>query len=175
MKADRQMENTMTRRKLSSFLSIVGLSLFAFIIVNIGVWWLAPKFSGSIVKRNLPYILQSTEPVTLTENAPLVDIRDSNCTFHNFSCIEVFHCGYDDNTRISIYIYPIQQYYDENGKDVTPAMSREFEEILRIIHDSSYFTSNPETACIFVPSVDLLNQNLIDPIIISKILASLKW
>ena len=38
-------------------------------------------------------------------------------------------------------------------------MSAEFHEILQTIADSIYFTTDPEKACLYLPSIDLLNQN----------------
>lgn len=166
----------MARKQWTSFYPTAGVCLLLFIFVNITVWWLAPSFAGSKLSRNLPPELQSPEAVTLMASSPEPDPRDLNCTFHNFSCLEVYHCGYDDKTVISIYIYPIQQYYDETGSDMTPPMSTEFEEMLRVIAQSPYYTRDPETACFFIPSIDLLNQNWVKSSHqISQILASLKW
>ncbi|CAL1539459.1 unnamed protein product [Lymnaea stagnalis] len=165
----------MARKRCSSFYSITGLCLITFIFAMIGFHWLAPSWAGSALARNLPAELQSHEVVTMLIDSPHSEPRDSNCTFHNFTCLEVYHCGYDDKTVISLYIYPIQKYYDEQGVDITPPMSREFEEVLRVISRSPYYSKDPETACMLIPSVDLLNQNLIKPHQVSRILAGLKW
>lgn len=165
----------MGRKRWSSMYFAVGICLIVFAIISFGFWWLGPLFSGELLARDLPAELQSHETVVISPNSAQAEPRNINCTFHNFTCLEVYHCGYDDQTTISVYIYPIQQYYDENGNNITPPMSREFEEILRVIADSSYYTRDPETACLFIPSIDLLNQNLIKPDKVGQILAQLKW
>ncbi|XP_005097141.1 exostosin-2 [Aplysia californica] len=162
----------MARRKCPSFYS--GIFLIGFAFVVLGFWWLAP-FQDSKLSRTLASELQSDEKVVLMSSSPHAEPRDTNCTYHNFTCLEVYHCGYDDSTTISVYIYPIQQYYDENGNDITPPMSREFEEMLQVIAESPYHSHDPETACLFIPSIDLLNENLLNQTQVSQILASLKW
>ncbi|KAK0045554.1 exostosin-2 [Biomphalaria pfeifferi] len=164
----------MGKRKWS-FCSMAGICFVAFIFVNLGIWWLGPSWRAASYTRDLPPELLSHESVMLTSDSTPANPRDSNCTFHNFTCLEVYHCGYDDKSVISVYIYPIQQYYDEHGVDITPPMTREFQEILRTISQSLFYSKDPERACLFIPSVDLLNHNWIRPAQVSKILASLKW
>ncbi|KAH9508938.1 Exostosin-2 [Bulinus truncatus] len=172
--AEHNLETVMGRRKWT-FCSMFGICFIAFIFINIGIWWLAPGWRASSFTRDLPIELLSSEVVTLPSDSPPADTRDSNCTFHNFTCLEVYHCGYDDKTVISVYIYPIQQYYDDQGVDITPPMSKEFQEILRVISHSPFYSKDPEKACLFIPSIDLLNQNLFNTHQVSQILASLKW
>ena len=49
-----------------------------------------------------------------------------------------------------VYVYPIQE---------DAQMSPLFEEILNIIRTSPYITSNPEEACLFIPSFDTLDRD----------------
>ena len=163
------------RKKLPPFSTLVGIIVLFILAIIVTIWWIHPSFAGVLFVRDLPAELQTRTKVYLTADAPVPEARDLNCTFHNYSCTEVHHCGYDDSTTISVYIYPLQQYYDEKGNDITPPMSREFEEILRVIAKSPYYSNDPETACVFLPSVDLLNQNFINPVNVGKILASLPW
>ncbi|GFN83266.1 exostosin-2 [Plakobranchus ocellatus] len=164
-----------TRRKLPSFYASLGILGTFLVVIVICIWWFGANIGGSIFVRDLPAELQTRTKLYLTSDSPIPEPRDLNCTFHNYSCSEVHHCGYDDSTTISVYIYPLQQYFDEKGNDITPPMSREFEEILRVIANSPYYTNDPETACVFLPSIDLLNQNFINPDQVGKILASLPW
>ncbi|KAI8791941.1 exostosin-2 [Biomphalaria glabrata] len=172
--AEHNLQTVMGKRKWS-FCSMAGICFVAFIFVNLGIWWLGPSWRAASYTRDLPPELLSHESVMLTSDSTPANPRDSNCTFHNFTCLEVYHCGYDDKSVISVYIYPIQQYYDEHGVDITPPMTREFQEILRTISQSPFYSKDPERACLFIPSVDLLNQNWIRPAQVSKILSSLKW
>ncbi|XP_061193502.1 exostosin-2-like isoform X2 [Saccostrea echinata] len=99
--------------------------------------------------------------------------QDSKCTYH--TCVNVFHCGYNDKTRISVYVYPLVQYFDENGDQVSPILSREFYEILEAISESPYHTDNPETACLYVPTLDTLNQNNIRTKELGNLYTLLNW
>ena len=163
------------RRKLPPLQTAVAIIIAFTLVIVVSIWLFGSSLSGVLFVRDLPAELQTRTRVYLRANTPIPEARDLNCTFHNYSCTEVHHCGYDDSTTISVYIYPIQQYYDEKGNDITPPMSREFEEILRVIAKSPYYSNNPETACVFLPSIDLLNQNFINPENVGKILASLPW
>lgn len=99
--------------------------------------------------------------------------QNSKCTYH--SCVDVFHCGYNDRTRISVYVYPVVEYIDENGSQASPVLSREFNEVLETISDSPYYTNNPETACLFAPSFDVLNQNNVRTKALGKLYSLLQW
>ena len=83
-------------------------------------------------------------------------IPDDRCLFHN--CFDVYHCGYNDDNRLTVYIYPPTHFKDDHGNPINAPMSNEFHEVLQTVADSIYFTTNPEKACLFLPSIDLLNQ-----------------
>ena len=51
-------------------------------------------------------------PVTITNASPVASRRDSECTFHK--CFNVYECGYNDQTRISVYVYPLQKVCRNN-------------------------------------------------------------
>jgi glucuronyl/N-acetylglucosaminyl transferase EXT2 len=54
-------------------------------------------------------------------------------------------------------------------------LTKEFYTIIQTIVNSPYYTSNPNEACLFVPSIDLLNQNLINENLVGKSLATLQY
>ena len=56
------------------------------------------------------------------------------------------------------YAYPLVRYVDEDHVEIKP-ISKEFYEFLETVVNSKYYTSNPEDACIFIPSIDVLNEN----------------
>lgn len=102
------------------------------------------------------------------KDAELALKRNPNCSFYD--CFNVYRCGNHQN-KVTIYVYPLTQYSEEKS---TTWISKEFYKILKTLIDSPYYTSNPNEACIFVPSIDLLNQNLIDKNLVGKALASLR-
>jgi len=98
------------------------------------------------------------------KDAELARKRNPNCSFYD--CFNVYRCG----SHLSIYVYPLTEFSDENG---STSLTKEFYRILQTLVKSPYYTSNPNEACIFVPSIDTLNNNLIDSKLISKALSSL--
>lgn len=84
-----------------------------------------------------------------------------------FACFDIHRCGGGgyfstngavSNTSFSIYIYPIYQWVVD-GRKLQSSMSREFYQYLQWIKQSPYYVNDPNKACIFVPSIDLLNLN----------------
>ncbi|KAL5009577.1 hypothetical protein ScPMuIL_011882 [Solemya velum] len=148
-------------------------TLLVILLITAGTSFLLDN--GKQAKENdlLSLKLGEVEQVTLTKDNPSSTTRDKLCTFH--TCLDVYHCGYNDETKISIYVYPLKQYVDENGISLTLSISREYYEILKTIVESPYYTDDPDTACIYVPSVDFLNQNSVRLGEASQILQSLPW
>ncbi|XP_026466226.1 exostosin-2-like [Ctenocephalides felis] len=105
------------------------------------------------------------------DQAPSANPRNPKCS--HWDCFNVYRCGNKGHNQISIYIYPIKKYLDADDIPATGIMSKEFYFILKTIKDSKYYTSNPDEACIFVPSIDTLNQNRFRPKITSQALNSL--
>lgn len=95
-----------------------------------------------------------------------------NCTY--WDCFNIYKCGRTGHDRIAVYVYPPKKYVNENGVPATETISKEFYTILDTIIESKYYTSNPEEACIFVPSIDTLNQNRINLNLTSAALKSLQ-
>lgn len=102
------------------------------------------------------------------KDAELARKRNANCSFYD--CFNVYRCGNHQN-KVTIYVYPLTEFSEDKS---TTWISKEFYKILKTLIDSPYYTSNPNEACIFVPSIDLLNQNLIDKNLVGKALASLR-
>ena len=94
----------------------------------------------------------------------------TNCTFH--TCFDIYNCGYSDSNHIKIYVYSPTRYVDEQGRGLVLPPSKEFNEILATVVKSEYYTSDPARACLFLPTVDLLNQDSISLEHMAKILAS---
>lgn len=108
--------------------------------------------------------------VRFDKEAELARKRNPNCSFHD--CFNVYRCGNHQN-KVTIYVYPLTEYRDVSENSAT-WISKEFYKVLKTLMNSPYYTSNPNQACIFVPSIDILNQNLIDKNLVGKALASLR-
>ncbi|XP_023229199.1 exostosin-2-like isoform X2 [Centruroides sculpturatus] len=113
---------------------------------------------------------EGTPEVQILSKSSIAEKTDGNCNYYN--CFDVYRCGHSDN-MISIYIYPILRYVDENRVPISSPFSREFMEIMETILKSPYYTPDPQKACLFVPSLDLLNQNNVRLKEMSQVLASL--
>lgn len=103
--------------------------------------------AGLIDKLNL-----STGVSRKNENPNLIQ---PSCNF--FTCFDVYHCG-TKGSRLLVYVYP-EKHYGNSEKQVNNYLTKEFHSILQAIIKSKYYTSNPNEACVFVPSIDLLHPN----------------
>lgn len=125
------------------------------------------KSSNGVLTFNLANI----PVVVLEHNSELTENYNPNCSI--FDCFNVYKCGQKHQEKIAIYVYPLENYLDGTRKRKAFTLTREFYLILKAITETTYYTSNPQEACILVPSVDLLNQNNVDIDLVSKALASL--
>lgn len=129
--------------------------------------------SSNVIHSNFKINLDLDNlPNYFVNSEDLIEITNKNCTFWN--CFDVYRCGRKtESGRISVYVYPFYNYVDKNGKKINFPMSKEFYLIIKTIVNSPYYTSNPNTACIFIPSIDTLNLLNVDYIAVSKTLTSL--
>jgi glucuronyl/N-acetylglucosaminyl transferase EXT2 len=148
-------------RKFFMFLFAVALFL---VIMAFQMLW---AHNNNVNKKDqgMPHGHEAFMDITLTTEKPMP--TNHSCLFH--SCFDVYHCGYNDDNRISVYIYPPLRFLDADGNRVTLPMSAEFHEILTAIRESIYYTSDPDKACLFVPMVDVLNQNHVDIELTAKV------
>ncbi|XP_037806952.1 exostosin-2 [Lucilia sericata] len=107
--------------------------------------------------------------VRLAESADRSKERRQNCSI--WTCVDPYRCGHD---RISIYVYPLVEYIDASSGAEAAPLTQEFYQILSTIVKSPYYTSNPNQACLFVPSIDLINQNNVNIDLVNRALASLE-
>lgn len=70
-------------------------------------------------------------------------------------------------------MYPLVEYVDKDKVPITKKITLEFHNMLKAIAKSVYFTPDPDKACLFIPTIDLLNQNRIRHKDVGKALASL--
>ncbi|TRY55513.1 hypothetical protein DNTS_014029 [Danionella cerebrum] len=96
--------------------------------------------------------------VKIPVSSPIPERGDLSCRMH--TCFDVYRCGYNPKNKIKVYIYPLQRFVDEVGVSISSTgLSREYNDLLSAISDSDFYTDDMNKACLFVPSIDVLNQN----------------
>jgi len=100
--------------------------------------------------------------------------RKAGCHFYNSDCFDVYRCASRINGRLKVYVYPPVEYLNPSGDLISP-LSLEFDTMLKSLYSSDYYTPNPDEACIFVPSFDLLNSRHVDVELVGRVLHSLKY
>ena len=111
------------------------------------------------------------QTVIIRPHTPPAAASDRQCLFH--TCFDVYHCGYNADNTISVYIYPYVHFVDAAGVAVSLPLSREFAELREAIAHSRFSISDPDKACLFLPQIDLLNENSVRPRETSQSLAAL--
>lgn len=127
--------------------------------------------NSTINNKRVTLDLSDIPETVLVEDAELARARNGNCSY--WDCFNVYKCGQRDQDRIAVYVYPLHSYVDTKGTSAY-TLTKEFYYILKAITESSYYTPNPNEACIFVPTIDTLNQKLVQPNLVAKALASLQ-
>lgn len=160
------------------YIMLVTMILVAGLVLQLLSWIVMSYASshssqGSFLKfSGLDY--DSFQSVTIANTFLPAKPSQQNCTYH--TCFDVYRCGFNSGEglpQISVYVYPPVRYVDEAGVPLTLPMSAEFAELIQTITNSAYYTDDPSSACLLVPSIDLLNQNGVRLRTMSKILASL--
>lgn len=148
------------------------ICIFLLVMAAQVLWAHSNSESGNDASLRMPNGRMDKEIVIMSKSLK-PKAANNSCLFH--TCFDVYHCGYNDENRISVYIYPSVRYLDDKGVPIILTISKEFHEILQTISDSIYYTSDPEKACLFVPPVDMLNQNHVHSQQIAQVLAALPY
>ncbi|XP_076166476.1 exostosin glycosyltransferase sotv [Ptiloglossa arizonensis] len=138
---------------------VICLLIFTLLIILIATYHIF-KF-GNTQKRSVHNAislndLTSLHIQTLHANSLMVDTTNFSCTY--FGCFNVYRCGSQGN-KLLVYVYPPKMYVDASERPITSQMTKEFYLVLSTIISSKFYTPNPYEACIFIPSIDTLNQN----------------
>ena len=156
------------------FMALFATVLMAISLGVVVLVWPHESPPELVPDHKKPLKLPKASPIKILSDDPVSLPSQESCTFH--TCLDVYHCGYNDDTRISVYVYPLQEFVDENGATLLPSMSKEFYEIIEAVMESPFYTSDPTTACLFVPLIDVLNQNKVRLKETSRALAALqRW
>lgn len=139
----------------------IGLSLlFVLLLLLIIVTFQVIKFSdqqGVTIYNPISLDKITDLPVEAIDVESLSgDATNSTCTY--YGCFNTYRCGSLGN-KLLVYVYPPKTFVDGQDQSVSGQMTSEFYQILEAIVDSKFYTPNPRLACIFVPSIDTLNQN----------------
>jgi glucuronyl/N-acetylglucosaminyl transferase EXT2 len=103
-KYNREMGKQFTRSIYTKFFASI---LLLFILATIAWLWPEDSLPEVGVEKYNVMKLPSGPPVDIRNDSPMAAERDEMCTFHK--CFNVYECGYNDQTKISVYVYPIQQ------------------------------------------------------------------
>ncbi|RZF37962.1 hypothetical protein LSTR_LSTR005462 [Laodelphax striatellus] len=152
--------NILLNRYRRFFITVLAVLLISFLVICVGLLNLLPSFgflnSGSIIYHKINLNNFSGVPRVPVVESQLPAPRNDRCNY--FDCFNVYKCGHKGSGKILVFVYPVKEYVDHKGNAVAP-MSKEFFGILQAVVKSRYYTPNPEEACLFVPSIDTLNQN----------------
>lgn len=143
---------------------VIWIALIYVVIVS----W--PITQANVRNERISLDLSTVTKFVLDTDTELARPRNENCSY--WDCFNIYRCG----ERLSIYIYPLNDYHDaQRPKEPSSLtiLSKEFFELLKIIVESPYYTTDPTQACLLMPSIDALNLKRIDPASVSKALATL--
>lgn len=117
--------------------------------------------------------IEHVPEVILQQDIPVSSGPNPKCSYYD--CFNIYKCGHKGTSKVLVYIYPLMKYVDEKGNPINGQMSREFYRILKTVSESKYYTPNPTEACLFLVSIDTLNQNRFRVKETSQALASLPY
>ncbi|XP_063984975.1 exostosin-2 [Diachasmimorpha longicaudata] len=160
----------MTSRPLMISISLF-FALFILSMITYQILTLTHSSSEQIYQRLVLGDLSTIPTVSLTPTSPRTTTTNVTCT--HFTCFNIYRCGFRGN-KLLVYVYPPKTFQDSSGR-LAPQMSKEYYEYLSAIIASPFYTPNPKEACLFVPSLDTLNQNRLDLTTTSQSLKSLEF
>ncbi|CAO2579792.1 Ext2 [Lemmus lemmus] len=138
------------------YVTLFSIVLLGLIATGVFQFWphsIESSSDGGVEKRSI----REVPVVRLPAASPIPERGDLSCRMH--TCFDVYRCGFNPKNKIKVYIYPLKKYVDDAGVPVSSTISREYNELLTAISDSDYYTDDISRACLFVPSIDVLNQN----------------
>ena len=158
---------------ITSMLSCTPLKTIKVIVLTVGLFSLM-IFMNSMSPWQYNSTNKKSQILRLTQYFKSDTVEKKECRFH--TCFEINNCQFSLSDKIGIYVYPNYVYMyanDTHPQDIVT--SREYNDILETIISSEYYQPLPYKACVFVPSVDTLNQQRMNVSLISNILHGLPW
>ncbi|XP_034868498.1 exostosin-2 isoform X4 [Mirounga leonina] len=138
------------------YITLFSIVLLGLIATGMFQFWphsIESSSDWNVEKRSV----RDVPVVRLPADSPSPERGDLSCRMH--TCFDVYRCGFNPKNKIKVYIYSLKKYVDDAGVPVSNTISREYNELLTAISDSDYYTDDITRACLFVPSIDVLNQN----------------
>lgn len=157
-------------RHKSKLVILVGI-IFAFLLVCVcsQLWTRLRQQNARGSRQSLLHFLPTIYVQDSTSKPQRTDLK---CRM--FSCFDIYRCKYNENSLISVYVYPQSEFVDGKGdRLLLKPMSYQYHELMTTIRQSSYYTNDRDSACIIIPSIDTLNQNGLDLDVVAKALVSL--
>ena len=94
------------------------------------------------------------------------------CRFH--TCFEINNCLVTTGDRMGVFVYPEAKFVVEETGDTIPLFSSvEYRELIESVRNSRYYVEEVSKACVFVPAVDTLTQDMVEVGDMSLVLHSL--
>lgn len=162
--------------ELAVFLGMNFKQRLFFLLASILILAMLVIFFRSDADHTVPVKTDSQLAVhtqSIPDDIPLPFPSVQNCRMHMNNCFNIYQCGYHEVDKISIYVYPLANYFNDQGLQLSPRFSREFYDMVMAIKESNYYTTDMEKACLIVPPLDLLNQGRINVRHAAQILSSL--
>ena len=138
------------------YITLFSIVLLGLIATGMFQFWphsIESSSDWSVQKRSI----RDVPVVRLPADSPVPERGDLSCRMH--TCFDVYRCGFNPKNKIKVYIYSLKKYVDDAGVPVSSTISQEYNELLTAVSDSDYYTEDITRACLFIPSIDLLNQN----------------
>ena len=162
--------NRSTSQQCNTILIICLLLLSLILIITAYYVFKIGNRQQSLVQPLVLSDINAYPKEILEADMPEADPTNTSCTY--FGCFNLYRCGSQGN-KLLVYVYPPKIFVDQQDRSITNQMTREFYQILDAIVSSKFYTPNPREACIFVPSIDTLNQNRLRLSQVSQALRSL--
>lgn len=161
--------SSVSHKKYKNFFLLI-LVISGIIIISLPFINFSSNETTNFVKVNLENVNKLQE-IKLKSSDQTGSPRNTKCT--HWDCFNIYRCGHTGHDRITVYVYPLEKYVDENGKSATKSISKEYYNLIKGIVNSKYYTANPHEACLFVPFIDTLNEERIDLNLTSRVLNQL--
>ena len=150
---------------------LVILLILAFVAVSYIAVLAFPSHVNTRTKAKVfRYELRDALPDGVMEEH--IDSKIS-CRFH--TCFEINNCSITLGDQIGVYVYPEAEFVtaDDTDEKIASSVTIEYRELIAAVKSSRYYQENASLACVFIPSIDTLSQDLVNVDVVSLMLHTL--